>query len=412
MQDRYDHIDKAFADQAWTEMERLLDREMPVRPAPFFLLRKRLLWLLLLLIPLGAAWGYYQFRQTHHAEEQTPAARPDSPAPAPVFKPIADALPGVAAEKEEILPSEPPVSKGAFRAAVPASKEVSAIPEQPAEALPAALSKAGLKPLDKLATQAQYAQADRPVLQGSQPALVEVVKKRVENRAWRLSLEAGGMAHAGFESPGLVAGVRLGRQLGQSAWGLQTGLGYAWYVNPFTENLLTANLRGMDAAQLSEGFSNEVDPNNMGQGPAVTVDRLAASTDSVVSRLHFLEIPLSLTRQLGKRWQLHAGGGLALLAAARTENGASAGFGLFSGGSRADQAFEFEDLTPQESAPGFRLHDFATAYPFLEAGVAFRPLPRLSLSAQWHSGLADMLPQWPGTQSMSSFRIKVSYILR
>jgi hypothetical protein len=410
MPDRYDHIDKAFSDQAWSEMQRLLDREMPVRPAPFFWLRKRLLWLLLLLIPIGAAWGYYQFRQTHAAEE-APAIRPETPAPAPVSKPIAEALPAAAAEGEEVLPPDPVVLQAYTSAAAPLNREVSEMWE-PAETLPSGLSEAGIKPLDRLTSPAQFARAKQPALQGSQPAPVEVLKKRDENHAWSLSLEAGGMAHAGFESPGLTAGLRLGRQLGQSAWGLQTGLGYAWYVNPFTESLLTANLRGMDAAALEAGFFNEVDPNNMGQEPTVSVDRLAASTDSVVSRLHFLEIPLSLTRQVGKRWQLHAGGGLALLAAARTETGASNGFGLFSGMGRTDQTSEFEDLTPQGSSAGFRLDEFATAYPFLEAGVAFRPLPRLSLSGQWHSGLSDMLPQWPGTQSMSSFRIKVSYCLR
>ncbi|MBK7337759.1 MAG: hypothetical protein IPJ00_17070 [Saprospirales bacterium] len=93
MPDKFYNTDDSFTDRGWSEMKKLLDRELPVRPLPFFRRRKGLFWLFLLLIPFGAAWGYFywensgavQLPQSSFPEQRQQAI------PSPTAKPIAAA---------------------------------------------------------------------------------------------------------------------------------------------------------------------------------------------------------------------------------------------------------------------------------------------------------------------------------
>ncbi|MFZ2899923.1 MAG: hypothetical protein WA004_14950, partial [Saprospiraceae bacterium] len=103
MPDNYNHIDPEFLDHGWSEMKKLLDRDMPVRAIPFWR-RKGLLWLFLLLIPFSAALGYYHF--FWKKGDETPPLQAPVPAPIPQ-KPVASLDEPEHCPETTVLPATP-----------------------------------------------------------------------------------------------------------------------------------------------------------------------------------------------------------------------------------------------------------------------------------------------------------------
>ncbi|MFZ2899459.1 MAG: outer membrane beta-barrel protein, partial [Saprospiraceae bacterium] len=219
-----------------------------------------------------------------------------------------------------------------------------------------------------------------------------------------ITLESGPFATAGLRSAGFSGALVLGHTFGKSAWGIQGGLGYSYFNNPFPVAALTQNNRAEDFQELEIG--NGTTPVNF--DTAGSVEAFASSADSTVSRLHYLDIPVLATRKLGQRWQLQAGASLGLLLASRTETGFDAGYGLVSG--KVQRLYDDQvtgEFSGAEAAAA--LSRLRIANPSIQAGIAYFPHPRWSIGLQINAALLDAMPDWPGRQSLNKAQLKLGY---
>ncbi len=400
MPDKFYNTDDSFTDQGWSEMKKLLDRELPVRPVPFFRRRKGLLWLFLLLIPFGAAWGYFYWENSGAVQlpqSSFPEQR-QQVIPSPTAKPIAAA----SAETEKcdeaplvFSPVQKQKQKQTFIANNMGDQPLAYV-GQTAEIPVQAILESGLSPLAVLSFQ-PGSRKIQPVFRS-----IEVHKPSPAVKAlWNMGLEAGPLAFDGFQTRGVSGAVVVNRALGQSRWGLQAGLGYSYISRPFPSQTLSRNTTQEEIENLADSLPG---PGNFVTG--TSLEAYASSTDSTISRLHYLDLPLAVTYRPGKRWQLRAGGGVSLLLASQTELGSSAGYGVLKIG-------EAEDLNaPVTGSSNSIPQDVGVLNPFAEAGVTFFPLPRLGLGAQASFGLRDVLANWPKDQFVNKAQLKVSYWFR
>ena len=398
MSDNNAHIDPAFTDQSWSEMKKLLDREMPVRAVPFFWFRKRFLWLLLLLIPIGAAWGYYYFGQQQKSTPRPPEEIRQLPVPSPPAEPIASA---------EEPNCDEPVLRAEGRGQRATTNPQSPILPAEAKAEVRTNHQSPIISIPYLATRIFYPEFEMPDLafRIPHPASPSTVQSPGKSN-WATILEAGPFASAGFQFGGVSGGVRFQRSLGKSAWGIQTGVGYSYHARPFPAQRLRQNVELADLANQEEAILSP--PNNQ-MDFDTTLSFYAASTDSIVSRLHFLDIPVVATFQVGKHWQFYAGGGAGLLLASQTEAGTDAGSGLLrlNTKNRFDVSSPIAGMGEAIVSPNVRVLN-----PFLEGGVTFFPVKRLGISAQVNVGLRDMLSNWPGDQYVNKVQLKLSYRIK
>jgi hypothetical protein len=379
MPDKPYHIDNSLADRGWSEMAKLLDREMPVPPVPFYLRFKGLLWLLLLLIPLGAAWGYYHFK---------PAPQEPAPVNNAAKTPPVVAYAGTEAEKEDCPDIAAPLANPAKALALARIQAPSEAPKQSQEAVAvpvaerqASVSFAAAPGLDFLETSLRPIQRSHTLATAAaellQPSIAIAPRRPV-----RFGVEAGAFASSGFRSAGFSAGLLAAYSFDEK-WGVQAGLGYAHFSQPFPARSLSQNARLSDFSE-SGSFGNNATIDQS------AVESLAKSADSTVSNLQFIDLSLSATYQAAKNWRLHAGGGAA--------------FGISGNATAADAEF-----TPVSSIdPGY-FAQTPRMYPFLEAGLTWMPRPRLGVSAQGQLGLRDMLPQWPDVQRLHRVGVKLGY---
>lgn len=398
MSDKNNHIDPAFTDQSWLEMKKLLDREMPVRPVPFFWFQKRFLWFLLLLLPIGAAYGFYFFKQQEKPASRPPREIRQQSIPSPASEPVASS--------EEFCDEPVLIRTGDKGPSVESNFRAEANKQEAVSVLGTVGSaKSAESSIPYLATRIPFVESGSPSLTSSSVIKVEPGTRHPASNAWGTLLEAGAFASTGFQFGGVSGGVRFHRTFGQSAWGIQTGLGYSYYSRPFPAQRLQQNVGFSDlASQAEEIFtspSNQMDIDT-------TVRFYAVSTDSIVSRLHFLDIPVVATYQAGKRWQFYAGGGISLLIASQTESGTDGGSGLLRlKTSRYDATSPVTGMGEANVNPNVRVLN-----PFLEGGVTFFPTKRLGISAQVDAGLRDLLSNWPGDQYLNRAQVKISYWLK
>jgi hypothetical protein len=360
---------------------------MPVRAVPFWR-RKGLLWLFLLLIPFSAALGFYHFLSKKGTE--TPQLQAPVPAPIPQ-KPVASLDDPEHCPETNVLPATPTAEAPHITAALTISPtqfvSVSSTPET-------------VTPITRITTtessEINHALAFLPPIPHSLSS--------PSTRHTSLILESGPFATAGLRSAGFSGGLLLAHAFGKSGWGVQGGLGYSYYNNPFSVAALTQNNRVEDFQELEIGTGNT--PVNF--DTAGSLEAFASSADSTVARLHYLDIPVVATKKLGRRWQLQAGASLGLLLASRTETGTDAGYGLIS----ARTAAMSDDLTTggfSGAEAAAALSRLRVANPSLQAGVAFFPHPKWSIGLQINAALLDAMPDWPGRQSLNKAQLKLGY---
>jgi len=424
MPDKPTHIDETFTDQSWSEMKKMLDKELPVRPAFFFWFRKRFLGLLLLLIPLAAAWGLYQYglwtqTQNHPIEEIQEETQPAS-VPA---SPIASQQSAVGSRQSAVGSEQSPESRilnPASRIPHPESRIPNPEPQIPNPESPyqsfSEVQSLASRILYPVSSAAAFAKVDISHLaslnldqsiqneEAQTSELIEINRLESTPKPWTFGLEAGVFSDAGLNSRGLSCGVRINRALGESAWGLQSGLVYARYVRPFEAQLMRGNVALDD-------LENQAEPlfDTLGQESVdISVERVAISTDSLVSRLHYLDIPLVVSYQAGPRWQLTAGGGMGILLTSQTDTGTYGKSGLLKWNAESFDASPISGGT-ESSYINPKVHLFN---PYLEAGVTYFPTKRLGLSWQFNVGMRDLLSNWPGSQRLNKVQLKASYWFR
>jgi len=394
MPDKLYNIDKSFTDRGWSEMKKLLDREMPVPPVPFFRRRKNLLWLLLLLVPLGLAWGYFQWNP---GKTVPVPEKPSNNIPSPTVSPVVVTEPAVQNAETAI---SGPVTDASASEPAPAPIAVAEISEPPAGIVKLAPAVPALRTLPLRPDARQYRVTTVAI---SLP--VKVQKNEIPSGEWGFGMEAGPLASADFNSYGMTTSLVAGKNFGKSRWGFQSGLGYARLSSPFPSQTLSQNLEVADFEDVP------FDPTtNILIGSESDIRAVASSTDSAVSRLHYLEIPLSLTFQSGKRWQFQAGPGFDLLLVVQNEEGRNSGEGLIKSG-----AFELDSANNPiygAASPSPFIRDMRMLHPFIGTGLTFYPVPRLGIGASFNFGLVDLLPRWPGNQYVNKAQVKVSYWIR
>lgn len=406
MPDNYNHIDPEFLDRSWSEMEKLLDRDMPVRAVPFWR-RKGLLWLILLLIPFSAALGFYHFLWKKATE--TPQLQAPLPAPIPQ-KPVASLDDPKHCPETTALPAIPTAEAPNIVAALTISQSQSQTQPVSSSSTPETAA-----PITRIITtessEINHALAFLPPIPQSLNHLTKPTTQQPNNPITQrpnnpsLTLESGPFATAGLRSAGFSAGLALSHAFGKSNWGIQTGLGYSYFNNPFPVAALTQNNKAEDFEDLEV-----VGPGNtpVNFDTAGSIEAFASSADSTVSHLHYLDIPVVATRKLGQHWQLQAGASLGLLLASRTETGSDAGYGLVSGNVQRlsnDQATG--GVSGAEAAAA--LSRLRIANPYIQAGIAYFPHPRWSIGLQINAALLDAMPDWPGRQSLNKAQLKLGY---
>lgn len=399
MPDKFNHTDPAFTDHSWSEMKKLLDREMPVRPLPFWR-RKGLLWLLLLLIPFGVVLGYYHW-ESRKAEPQPPvltpvAQKPVANAPASIkCGDVAMEMPAVATEN--LAGNKSPVRVISQKT----EAQVVVVEEQQAIAIPPA--QAAFFPVTEFIPTSLFSPQHASGLTLRAPSPFASRTPDIRLQAPHFILEAGPFAASGFRSAGGSAALVAGKSFGQSAWGIQTGLGYSFYENPFPARSLTQGVRGGDFSDLPEE-SLGTDPMQFDTNAAI--EAFASSADSTISRLHYLDIPVLVTYQAGQRWQFQAGASMSLLLASRTETGEDAGFGLL-GAARLD-AFDSAPISNTAEAAA-ALSELRIINPSLQLGLAYFPAPKWTVGLQANFGLRDLMSEWPGSQRLDKVQVKVGW---
>jgi hypothetical protein len=408
MPDNYNHIDPEFLDHGWSEMKKLLDRDMPVRAVPFWR-RKGLLWLFLLLIPFSAALGFYHFVWKKGTE--TPPLQAPVPAPIPQ-KPVASLDDPENCPETNVLPATPTAEALNIIAANVLS--------QPQADL-ASYTPETVTPITRITTAESSeinhtitALAFLPPLHSPltthhspftlHPSLITTHHSPITNPPPSLTLESGPFSTASLRSAGFSAALAVSHAFGKSGWGIQGGLGYSYFNNPFPVAALTHNNKAEDFQELEVGLGNT--PVNF--DTAGSIEAFASSADSTVSHLHYLDIPVVATRKLGSRWQLQAGASLGLLLASRTETGSDAGYGLVSGNVQR----AYDDQTTggfSEAEAAAALSRLRLANPSFQAGIAYFPHPRWSVGLQINAALLDAMPDWPGRQFLNKAQIKLGY---
>lgn len=396
MPDKFYNTDDSFTDRGWSEMKKLLDRELPVRPLPFFRRRKGLFWLFLMLIPLGAAWGYFYWERSGSTLLKSSFPEQQTPIPLPAAKPIAS----TSAETEKC--DEAPLIFS------PVQKQRQAFTPKNIDNQPLAyvgqMAEIPVQRILESELSSLAVLAFEPGPREFQPVLnsIEVHKPSPALKThWNVGLEAGPLAFDDFQTQGVSGAVVVNRALGQSRWGLQAGLGYSYISRPFPSQTLSRNTTQEEIENLADSLPG---PGNFVTG--TSLEAYASSTDSTISRLHYLDLPLALTYRPGKRWQFRAGGGVSLLLASQTVLGSNAGSGVLK------TVLAVDVNLPITGAPNSIPQEVRLLTPFAEAGVTFFPLPRLGVGAQLNLGLQDVLANWPGGQFINKAQFKVSYWFR
>ncbi len=414
MQDNYEHeFDEQFVNQAWGQMARLLDREMPVEGAkrPFFLWW----WLLGALALALAGWGVYAFihsaakperaiasspavklekpasgassGQTHPAPAEAAAGETGMPAPA-----MANGARGPISAKKQAISAGNKENAGIgekqFYQQAP-GKESEIIPASETISNPAepviiqnretAIHALPLPPALNRAAQMLTWEPARPKL----PVPIARAPGRI-----RLAAE-GGLFAKNLPGPGgYLAGLSAELRPRNGRLYMRSGLHYRYYEQQavISQQLLSAQ-------------------NSRAQGnPSPAPGLLAASSELEQSR--HLSLPLALGFRALPRLALEAGlQGSLLIGSSRSDS-----WNLTGGNSLPDGGYAGSSLlhTPRAGSANAELRALT-----LEAlaGLAYYPTHKLALRLQYQYGMSDLLLSPSRKARQSGAQLSLAYYL-
>lgn len=403
MRRKHNDIDKAFTDRAWSEMKALLDREMPVenkreKPVFWWWLFGALFAGLIIgglgvwyvangagnessspsekpveehLPPLAPVAAIGQaaasqpaatFTEGKNGPEKSKSDEHTQPAP-PKIAQQANTL--YAAAEETTWPLEPATERSQHAA----ESKIESTPSRKTALFPGTLL--GLAALRELRPSAQQAPAPS-IPEGNQSNL----KIKSFYFAAQHSVTAGGY--------GFAAGIQRHFPVGHSRWMLSLGAGYAYLQRPLfirqTDTLGTNS--ALQTGQTEYSFEE------------LNQDELFLTTEAVLTlrqqdlAMHYLELPLSVSRSFSRRFGMVAGLTPSVLLATAPD---LASGGLFRAGSNFKAT---EDMAPGNPAEA---NDSATLVPVsgfdlkLNGGMYYRIRPAWKLALTYEHGLVDVL---------------------
>jgi hypothetical protein len=455
------HIDKKFTDRAWSEMQKLLDQEMPVVRAS----RRRgwLFWLVLLGLGAGltasAVLYFSRQKRGNISPPRVPVAQvspaiPEEPAPenAPSTDLVVNTI-SSSGEKNGSRENSYKLNNGKIGATTnrhePARSTLNAsglqnlpltpVPRQPVEEKNTAAANPANPTLEK-APQPEELISDVPALTettvdaaGQPPALRSFSDVPTLGQATLNTLEVSAnpapLAHvalpplaranpslllygSGFGiSPsggdGLAAGFLGKLELKNKSFFIEAGLGYTYYRQPlyvlatYPDPLDSGPLAGLSGdTTIAYTFKSGVNGlMNIPISSESSTNYLRASFDL---GMHYLELPVSFGWRASPRWSLQSGLNFSLLIVSAP--------GFTEGGLFAQNAKELDLLqgNSTESSLAVELTKFDLA---ANAGVFFHLLPQVSIGFQYQLGLIDVLPANKESDYNRFFRLSLRYRL-
>lgn len=414
MQDNYEHeFDEQFVSQAWTQMARLLDREMPVEGAkrPFFLWW----WLLGALALALAGWGVYAFIHSAAKPEKaiasSPAVKLEKPAakarsgqphPAPAEAVTGEAgMPAPAKAnntRSPISDKKQAISEGNKESAGIGEKQVyQQAPGKESEKIPA--PETIFTPAEPAAVQnretaihalplppALNLPAQMPGREPTSPKL-PVPIARAPGRI-RLAAEGGLFVKSPSGPGGCLAGLSAELRPRNGRLYMRSGLHYRYYEHQAVIS------RQLLSAQNSRAQGN----------PSPAPGLLAASSE--LEQTRHLSLPLAIGFRARARLALEAGlQSSLLLSSSRSDS-----WNLTGGNSLPDGGYAGSSLlhTPRAGSANAELRALT-----LEAlaGLAYYPTHKLALRLQYQYGMSDLLLSPSRKARQSGAQLSLAYYL-
>ena len=400
MHDRNSLTDNQFADRAWSDMSKLLDREMPVQQER----KRRLLawWWVFTGLVLGsvafAGFLAWRAKTPPHTAPALPVATATKQAdPLPPVLPSGSVVPPVAANAPETklgqvdpTPPQPRVARdpwaggrgsGTAASVLPAASVAQATPRVGVEALPSttALPVAG----NVQVPIAEPMPTPDLALLESTPGLPLPKEAKIPRlRKLDQAVFVGAMFDPLSHGSGLQAGFLASKRLKNSRLSIESGLAYAFVQQPLAINIGSdyrfnagsANI-GIDFKLADESFAN--------------ADIYQVETNIVrVLNMHYLRMPLHLAYRLNDHWSAQAG----LQASALLTVASNIASGGLLSSQAEDEALSVYD--PSEPSAD-KTVDLATTVSSFDlaatVGFGYRLHQRLGLSVQYSHGMVDLL---------------------
>lgn len=428
MQDNYpQEFDEQYIDQAWSEMKKLLDKEMPVQPN-----RRAAGWLWLLAgFLLAALMGGGAYFLLQPVKNEAPPSSPPAPT-AQLELPAGQQRAGEAGQKAAVAPEqnsgtgkEAPAGITRHDSAkqrragttgrsmtTPWLPEAPALPDIPNGRGPEAEKGAGPAPAPKNPTSLSRETTGKarawpqinslPALPGKNLAVAETQKE-----------QAAGLPYPVYRQPGLfrVAAEGSAFWLGHSAAdGL--GIGLAVEAHPRRSRLYAragAFFRSYrprlatesSVLRLENSFSKIPQPDG---SLANSNSELASST--AVEAARYVQVPLVAGFQWRPRLAFEAGIQAGFLVSSTT---ASTWKLNNQAGSSSGPQQENNTIFETSKGPGAPLLN--TASLDVIAGLAYRPSERTSLRLYWQYGLADVFVSARNEAYLRGLSLSFSYYL-
>lgn len=398
-------IDKAFTDRAWSEMKAMLDREMPVenekkKPVFWWWLSGALITGLII-----GGLGMWYVDAGSHQKKLVPSENP-------VEEPLNRKAPVAANTPARENPAGPSFAEGKFTEGKKAQKNAAPVNTQSSKndspevqmpvnkaellaELPEAPTKGAAEA--KVVTAEDELPARRSMLPAvplDNPAMppLKALSDAEPVRVLSADLSApkhksfyfAAQQHTSLRGFGLAAGIQRHYPLGTSRWELSIGAGYSYLQRPLfirqEDTISVTNF--LEVAHTEYGFE-QINADLFAAAEAITTNRRQDLA------MHYLELPLSVSRSFNGRFGAMTGVTPSVLLATAPELTSG---GLFRNTAKAESAI---DMEPDPGSPF--ASDAATVVPVrgfdvkLNGGVYYRISPVWKLSLSYEHGLVDVL---------------------
>lgn len=434
MKEKYNHIDKKFTNHAWGEMQKLLDKEIPVTDAAN---RKRRRWFLIFLffgltIGIGSsmwALGYFEKepkveKTKHPIALDTKSASIEMEADKVVDKANL-AAPNNSLTQETSLEKgkELNVEKAIINKAL-ANRSIGQNSKEDNSKVNNSSASSSLErsanPLEKIVENVENESFNRDneialsihTIDSPSISLFEISEENItplfhENSAEtkkkkkkkfmpnEFAVFAGGIA--GIERDFLVggkAGINLSYHLPKQRWAIETGINYSYLKNDFNSNNRSLFNSGT-APETAEDYSpvlviEEIllDENNGSTSISGTTELLNNANLSIAQpalHLHYLNVPVSVSWKASPKWSFYSGAKISALLSASSKNSTGGVLNSRSLGSAFTYQYKTEENSLTRILP-VRKYDFST-----HVGFRYHFSKSFSMDLQYNHGFRDMI---------------------
>jgi len=338
MQDKQVHIDEKFTDQAWDEMRKMLDQELPVKRQ-----RRRFAWWWFTLLVGGTLLGGTLLWRSQEQQPEPLQPTQNQPVASATLPPVKEessdfeattsALSNEVSEPDQtarIVAEKPSTFSNTKKPVRSAKLKTKLSSTLPATAPHQFVAENSIQSSESIAKIEQQKQVENAAYRAFEQNLMPVLPTKTFDRqsqankavkpflkqcqTCNFALQVSALTLPNFTSGGASVDFLAEKRLFGEKLKLGVGLGYTYLRQP----IYTGISYGFSSAT-SDTLGKVIYANANNGAADELFDPAFSNFQSQVLQLHYLQMPVQISYQLTRRFSVNAGGAIGLLLSSKSE---------------------------------------------------------------------------------------------